>query len=106
MPFRIIERDDPDAARRLTLTGELDIASTPELRERLQELGGTHQRVRLDLSGLEFMDSTGISAILLGLRDSKRDGWELEVAPSVSRQVARLLTLTGLDRQLWPSGGR
>ena len=106
MPFRITERDDPDAARRLALTGELDIASTPELRERLHELGSTHHRVRLDLSQLEFMDSTGISAILRGLRDSRRNGWELEVAPTVSRQVDRLVTLTGLDHQLWPPSGR
>ncbi|HET9719034.1 MAG TPA: STAS domain-containing protein [Solirubrobacteraceae bacterium] len=106
MPFRITERTDADDARRLTLTGELDIATTPKLSQRLQELGATYRRVRLDLSQLDFMDSTGIAIILLNLRDAAQDGWELEIDPTVSPQVARLLSIAGIERQLWPSTGR
>jgi anti-anti-sigma factor len=102
----IVEGDDPDRARRLTLTGELDIASAPELGARLRELGAARRRVRLDLSQLGFADSTGISTILLSLKDASRDGWELEVDPAVAPQVARLIMVTGLERKLWPPAGR
>ena len=102
--LRTTERDDPDGSRRLILTGELDIASAPGLRKRLHELGAARRSVRLDLSQLDFMDSTGISIILLGLKDSIRNGWKLEVDPDVSPQVGRLIEITSLDRQLWPEG--
>jgi anti-anti-sigma factor len=95
--FRIAERDDPDGARRLTLTGELDLASGSQLRDRLRELGAAGATVRLDLSQLDFMDSTGIGIIVRGLRDSARDGWKLEVDPNMPRQIARLIALTGID---------
>jgi anti-sigma B factor antagonist len=101
--FDITERDDPDGARRLTLTGELDLASCPKLQERLSELAVPRRTVRLDLSQLEFMDSTGIATIARGLGDSARDGWSLEVDPNVPRQIARLITIAGIDRKLWPT---
>lgn len=104
--FSIIEREDGDNARRLTLTGELDIASAPELEQRLQELGSSGQPVRLDLSELDFMDSTGISTILRSLRDATRDGWRLEVGSEVPPQAERLITITGLGHQLWPTSAR
>jgi anti-sigma B factor antagonist len=94
--FDIAERDDPDGARRLTLTGELDLATGPKLQQRLTELGAAHRTVRLDVSKLSFMDSTGISIIVRGLADSARDGWKLEIDPNMPRQIARLITMTGV----------
>lgn len=98
----IAECDDHDGSRRLTLTGELDLASAPQLRERMRELGRSHRTVRLDLSQLGFMDSTGIALIVWGLAVSKKDGWTLEVDPAVSEPVGRLITIVGLASQLWP----
>lgn len=100
MLLRITEHDDPDGARRLRLSGELDMASAPMLRERLGELREAHRIVRLDLSQLDFMDSSGIQVMAVGLRDSARNGWRLEVDPNVSSQVGRVIELTGLDRML------
>lgn len=104
MGFQITERDDPEGIRCLTPAGELDIATGPELQQRLRELGAAHRRVRLDLSQLDFMDSSGISAILLGLQDAGRNGWELEIDPRVSPAVARLIEISGIGQQFWPRG--
>jgi anti-anti-sigma factor len=104
-PFDIAERDDPDGARRLTITGELDLASGPKLRERIDELRAARRIVRLDLSGLEFIDSTGIAIIAHGLAHSASDGWRLEVDPNVTGQVARLLTVAGIADKLWGERG-
>jgi anti-anti-sigma factor len=103
MQFDILERDDLDGARRLTLTGELDLASAPTLRERLRELRAARRTVRLDLSKLDFMDSTGIAILARGLGDSAQDGWKLEVDRNVPRQILRLMTIAGIDDKLWPT---
>lgn len=104
--FRIIESDDADRARRLKIIGELDIASAPELQERLEELAPAHDSIRLDLSELAFADSTGISTILLARNQAMRNGWKLEIDPRVSGQVGRLIALVGLEREFWPPNGR
>jgi anti-anti-sigma factor len=106
MPFCISERDDSDGARRLALTGELDLATVPELRTRLRELSADHRTVRLDFSRLDFMDSTGIHIIYSALQHSMSDGWNLEVDPDLSPPAARVIALTGLDHHLWPADRR
>ena len=81
---------------RLQLSGELDLGSAPTLRRRLEELRAEKHGVRLDLSGLEFIDSSGIHLLIdaFGLADA--DGWDLEVDPKVSSQVERVFELTNL----------
>jgi anti-sigma B factor antagonist len=103
--FQITERDDRDHTRRVTLTGELDMASAPQLQERLQQLAASGQAVCLDLSRLDFIDSSGVSTIVPALENARRDGLELAIDPHLSPRVARLVTITGLDRQFWPSDG-
>jgi anti-anti-sigma factor len=104
-PFAIAERDDPDGTRRLTLSGELDLASGPKLQERLSRLRAGRRSVRLDLAHLDFIDSTGIAIIARALGESGRDGWKLEVDPNVTRQIARLITIAGIADKLWGERG-
>jgi anti-anti-sigma factor len=44
----------------LTLSGELDLGTAPRLGERLDQLREEKRPVVVDLSGLEFMDSSGV----------------------------------------------
>lgn len=44
--------------------GELDMATAPELREALQEAVESGGPIILDFSGVSFMDSTGLRAVL------------------------------------------
>ena len=92
------------AQRRLTLGGELDLASTPALTETVARLcaDGTREIV-LDIGGLEFIDSTGLRCILAARAACERGGSRLVVEPEperVSPQVRRLLQVTGLLERL------
>ncbi len=100
--FEINERDDVDGALRLTLIGELDLSVRDRLRAQLDELRRGRRRVRLDLSELEFVDCSGIGAILNALADARRNRWELEVDRLVSPIAARVISLGRLASELWP----
>ncbi|HYB26265.1 MAG TPA: STAS domain-containing protein [Solirubrobacteraceae bacterium] len=58
--------------------------------------------VRLDLSQLEFIESSGVRAIVLGLKHARRDGAKLDVDRRVSSTVARMIEIMGIAVQLWP----
>lgn len=92
--------DGNDHATMLTLHGELDLASSPEFEEALQRATGWGtELVILDLTELEFMDSTGLRALVNAQRRAEDGGPRLEIITG-SRQVRRLLHITGTDRRL------
>jgi anti-sigma B factor antagonist len=101
--FEIRESVDADGAARVTLVGELDIAVADSVEERLRELREQGQRARLDLSQLDFIDSSGVRTVVLGLKHARQSGHELEVDPQVSPTVARMIDIMGIGPQLWPS---
>lgn len=94
--FEILETHEPGGLR-LRLQGELDFASTRQLDERLTSLRAKKRAVRLDLSQLEFIDSTGLHLLIRALGDARSNGWKLEIDPSVSQSVARLFKLVHFD---------
>lgn len=69
---------------RLTLTGELDLASTPILQGAIASLSAAMNGTRaitLDLSGLQFIDSTGLRAILATREFCQANGYEFSLVP-------------------------
>ena len=99
--FLIEQQREVDGAVRLTLRGELDMSVAGDLENRLQELKGAHATVRLDLSKLSFIDSTGIRIVTLARLDSGRNGWRFEVERELNPAIRRPLELLGLDQVLW-----
>jgi anti-anti-sigma factor len=87
-----------DGWLRLSLTGELDRAAAPQLENRLAPLRVRRSRVRLDLSRLEFIDSSGIHLLVQTIGEARLKHWELEIEPELSPQVSRLFRLVHLDR--------
>jgi anti-anti-sigma factor len=85
---------DIEGGRVFTLSGELDVTTSQGLAERLTGRPGS--LVVLDLSGLSFMDSSGIGAIHAARRLSIKNGGTLVVCRP-SPQVLRVLEITGLD---------
>lgn len=63
--FRLVEERLVPSGRLLTVSGELDIATAPDLRTRLDAAvdAGT-QRIVLDLGAVSFMDSVAMAAII------------------------------------------
>ncbi|MGZ4173262.1 MAG: STAS domain-containing protein [Solirubrobacteraceae bacterium] len=81
----------------LSLQGELDLSTAPLLEQGLQDVDSV-SGITVDLSGLEFMDSTGLRALLLaqeGARDRGQD-FSLRRGPPA---VQRVFELTRTDTQ-------
>lgn len=93
--FQIHELQD-DSCLRLRLTGELDIGSVPAIRNRVEELRAQNVAVRLDLSRLEFMDSSGVHFLVTTFDQARADGWDFEIDPTLTSQVERLFALTNV----------
>ena len=82
----------------LALYGELDAASAPALEKQLKRLqwAGASSIV-VDLSGLDFIDSTGLHALILAARRAPDGQLSLLRGP---RSVHRVFELTGMDDRL------
>lgn len=80
------------------LRGSLDLATAPSLRAALLEAAdeGTHEIV-VDLSQLEFLDSTGLGALIGAHRRALENGGRVRLIVS-DGPISRLLTITGLMR--------
>lgn len=83
----------------LALAGEIDIVSAPEIRARLAEIvnDNSNSAVVIDLSGVTFMDSSGVGALLSAYRPLKLQQRPLRVAQPQAI-VARVLGLTNVER--------
>jgi len=82
----------------LALTGDADLASAAPLRITLSEATLTSPSwLVLDLSGLDFIDSTGLGVLVGALRRVRAGGGDLRVA-APQPGIARVFSVTGLDR--------
>ena len=95
-PFELDERH-ADGCVWLKLTGELDLATAPRLADRLHRLRAERRTVVVDLSDVEFMDSSGLHVLIDAATDARGGGWTLEVRDDVSPQVRRLFELTDVE---------
>ena len=78
--------------------GRMNAMTAPAMKSRIKELideGRTE--IVCDLREVSFVDSSGLSALVSGLKATREHGGFLRVA-AVNEQVARIFTLTMLDR--------
>jgi len=82
----------------VTICGEIDLYTAPRLHSELAGLlaDGMPARVVIDMSGVEFCDSTGMNVLLSCLRRARERGGELEIA-APKPAVRKILQVTGLD---------
>lgn len=88
-----------DGARTLVaLEGEIDAYTSPQLTQGFGGLGDVAGRhVVVDLAGVGFVDSAGLSALVASLQALREDGGAVSLR-SVSRQLTKLFEITGLSR--------
>lgn len=87
----------------VVLGGEIDAYTTERLHEGFQGLGDVAgQHVVVDLHGVGFVDSAGLAALASSLRRLGDEGAAVSLR-SVTRQLAKLFEITGLNR-LFPLG--
>ncbi len=92
----LVEGAAPVATARLV--GELDLFTAPTLHEGLLGLFEAGVRsLTLDLSELDFIDSTGLAELVQALKRHRESGGDL-VLRSPSPPTARALEISGLDR--------
>lgn len=84
----------------VTVSGELDLAAASSLEAELDRiLGSGATRIVLDLSDLDFIDSTGLSVLVRAQQRAHESDRELGLI-NPGQQVERLLSLTGLSERL------
>ena len=98
--LEIDERDQGDV-RLLLLHGDLDVASAPRLATAIDtaRIRGL-RRLLVDLTNLQFCDSTGLRALIRAARELRIAGGRLIVACPEDGAVGRLLDMTGLREAL------
>jgi anti-sigma B factor antagonist len=81
----------------VVVAGDLDMATAADMAQHLAEVVGAGTDVVVDLSGLEFIDSTGLNALIAAWRASRGRGRTLTVRRP-AHCVRRVLGITGLDQ--------
>ena len=96
-----VHESDVDGVRLLEVFGELDLATAPKLCALLDE--ARIQRVRrlvVDLTGVDFCDSTGLRALMGASTELRVGGGRLAIAVLPDSTVARLFDMTGIREAL------
>ena len=86
------------ASRVLRLAGELDFDTAPGLKVNLLQ-HVAESDIIVDLSGLSFMDSTGIAVLVAAYKQAIKEGRTMTAFGAQDR-VASTLRITGVDRLL------
>jgi anti-sigma B factor antagonist len=95
--FRIEERVD-DGVPVITVAGEIDVASAPQLREALHKvIADGHTTVVLDLLAVTFLDSTALGVLVGALKRCRELGGELHVVVTDPR-IMKIFEITGLTK--------
>jgi anti-sigma B factor antagonist len=82
----------------VTASGEIDLYTAPRLQGELATVlaGGSAVQVLVDMSGVEFCDSTGMNVLLAAMKRASEHGGMLSLA-SPQPAVRKILQVTGLD---------
>jgi anti-anti-sigma factor len=97
-----IRTEGRNSRRVLALSGELDLSNADRFSDELaraEDGASPPSRIVLDLSELEFIDSTGIALLVSALSRNEGDV-RISFIPSDSPAVTRVLELTGLAERL------
>ncbi len=79
----------------VTVEGELDLATAPQLRDQLVELSEDKVEIVVDVTRLRFIDSTGLSVLVMAFNRTRAAGGSM-VVRNPSQSVLRILEITGL----------
>ena len=92
-----VAESERDGTPVLSVRGEVDVSTAPELRERLLALadraGGTIAVV--DLSAVSFVDSTALGVLVSGVKRLRSGGGDLRLVVTQPR-IAKVFEITGL----------
>jgi anti-sigma B factor antagonist len=92
----------PDGVAVVVLDGKLNMVSAGAVRNEIAALvEAGNANVAVDLSAVDFIDSSGLGALISGLKRTRQSGGDLRIA-APSEQAQLVLSLTGMERVLPP----
>ena len=89
-----MERNRVAGAACVAVAGEVDVETAPRMRDALVEAIADGEQVVVDLGAVTFMDSSGLSALVVAQRVAEARGVRLRLR-GVRPRVMRLITITG-----------
>ncbi len=81
----------------VALEGDVDLQSSPDARKVLLECVGRKKPVLVDLSGVGYIDSSGVASLVESLQTARKAGSNL-ILVAVSEGALRVLQLARLDK--------
>ncbi len=97
-----ISTSQVDSAAVIRCQGRLNMVAAPRLRAAIDAAVEDGQaRLVVDLEQTSFVDSSGLGALVAGLKKTRQAGGDLRIA-GPGEQVRMVLGLTNLDRVLRP----
>jgi anti-sigma B factor antagonist len=98
--FEIDSGRGPDGVCVVTVRGEVDMSHEEELRGELRRaVASDADGIVVDLTECEFIDSTGVRALLLSREaQAAEEGTERLAVAAASEQILRILSVMGIDR--------
>jgi anti-sigma B factor antagonist len=98
MEFKLATADLGDGVFTVSVAGEVDLATAPELKEALAEIAGAGATgVLVDLSNATFIDSTTLGVLMGAVRRIRPAGGELVIACH-DPNIRKIFEITLLDR--------
>jgi anti-sigma B factor antagonist len=92
-----LDEESPEGAHVINVRGEIHVTTAPEFSQRLTSaIEAGKKALVLDLSGVEFIDSTGLSVLLNGLRRINQLNGRMALVTE-NPTVLRLFHITKLD---------
>ena len=75
---------------KLFLSGEIDLDKSPEVRENIKQLIDQSKTIEIQLSGVGYIDSSGIAALIEGMQLAKNTSKEFYLT-DVSNEVMKVI---------------
>ncbi len=105
MDLNLSVRELSGARAVIAASGRMNAVTAPAMKTRIRELiAEGRKEIVCDLSEVGFLDSSGLSALVSGLKATREQGGFLKLA-RINEQVAKIFQLTMLDRvfELYPT---
>ncbi|MET3576015.1 STAS domain-containing protein [Bhargavaea ullalensis] len=92
-----VDLREENSVQHFKVIGEIDAFTAPELREALSEFASEQGlRAEIDLSDVEYMDSTGLGVFVGFFKQVKENGGHVKIT-GLSQRLKRLFDITGLN---------
>jgi anti-sigma B factor antagonist len=98
MELSILENAAASGQCVFVLSGRINATSAPDLKHRIKDVVAAGQtRLVMDMAGVSFIDSSGLSALISGLRCAREAGGSFRIA-SLHDQAYAVVKLMNMDR--------